>query len=74
MSDEIDAAQAREQQDRDAAMGYRKPADSPMCEFCEEHPRAVLPNGARARWCDRCLPEMQGAQVAQLVGDWDAMK
>lgn len=74
MADDADLAQSREQQERDMALKHRKPADGPMCEFCESHPRAVLANGLRARWCDRCLPEMQGAQVVQIVGDWDARK
>lgn len=33
-----------------------------QCEDCGE-PCAVLPNGARARWCLNCMAEFQGQDV-----------
>jgi hypothetical protein len=39
------------------ALSRRKPVDVPTtCAFCEEAPVAILPNGARAKYCESCLP------------------
>ncbi len=46
--DIIDANTAR-------AVAFRKPVPT-TCEECSE-PCAVLPNGARARYCPECLTE-----------------
>lgn len=39
------------------ALTRRMPVDVPVtCQFCEENPVAILPNGARAKYCESCLP------------------
>lgn len=39
------------------ALTHRKPVVvNLICEWCEESPVAILPNGARARFCQECLP------------------
>ena len=58
MADEIDLANDRAEQDLALALSVRKPVPT-RCE-CGD-PCAVLPNGARARFCDDCLVEYKGA-------------
>ena len=53
MSDSIDRAQERAEQNLADALRVRKPV-SQRCEECGEA-AAVLPNGARARFCDEHL-------------------
>lgn len=53
MTDSIERGQDREQLDREFALKQRKPV-SLRCEDCGQ-PVAVLPNGARARFCDEHL-------------------
>jgi hypothetical protein len=55
MSDRIDRAQERAEQHLAHALRYRKPV-STRCEACGDAV-AVLPNGARARFCDDHLTE-----------------
>lgn len=58
MADEADRADECAEQHLAFALSVRKPVPT-KCE-CGE-PCAVLPNGARARFCDECLVEFQGA-------------
>ncbi len=59
MADEIDRANERAEQDLALALSVRKPVPK-FCEDCDE-PCAVLPNGARARFCDAHLADFMGA-------------
>lgn len=58
MSDVADDANDHIERELSAALKHRKPVPT-RCE-CGE-PCAVLPNGARARFCDECLAEYQAA-------------
>jgi hypothetical protein len=60
--DVIDAANDTAELFLRAALAQRKPEPSAhVCEWCEEAPVSILPNGARARFCDACLPVASGA-------------
>lgn len=59
MSDIADLADDFIAADLDRALRVRKPVPT-ICE-CGE-PCAVLPNGARARFCPDCLTAFQGAR------------
>lgn len=58
MADIADAADDHIEAERMRALAYRKPVPT-KCE-CGE-PCAILPNGARAKYCDSCLSEYTGA-------------
>jgi len=58
MPDIADTADDHIEAERMRAIAYRKTVPT-RCE-CGE-PCAVLPNGARARFCSDCLAEYQGA-------------
>lgn len=61
MADDLDFAAELEERERAAAVARhaaRRPVLVPPCEHCEEHPVAVLPNGARGRYCARCAGEL----------------
>lgn len=59
MVDEVDRANESAERDLAIALTVRKQVPT-ICE-CGE-PCAVLPNGARARFCYECLAVWQGAQ------------
>ena len=60
MADEADRAQEIIDTAMRSAIAYRKPV-STKCEECGDA-TTVLPNGARARFCDDCLAEFQEAR------------
>jgi hypothetical protein len=39
------------------ALSNRKPVEaaSTQCQWCEERPVEILPNGARAKYCSDCM-------------------
>jgi hypothetical protein len=44
------------------ALSNRKPVEvSTVCQWCEEQPSEILPNGVRSKYCARCTPEALGA-------------
>lgn len=57
MADEADMAQESIELAMRCSLAYRKPV-STKCEECGDA-ATVLPNGARARFCDECLVEFQ---------------
>ena len=57
--DICDAAQDIIEANTARAVAFRKPVPT-TCEDCDE-PCAVLPNGARARFCETCLMAFQAA-------------
>jgi hypothetical protein len=60
MPDLADRAEEQIEAERERALRVRKPAPT-MCQDCGERPCAILPNGARARYCFECLPTAIGA-------------
>lgn len=61
MTDPLDFAAELEERERAALIAARRTPTAPgPCEHCEEHPVAVLPNGARGRYCARCAGELAG--------------
>lgn len=61
MSDLIDRANERAEQDLQSALLQRKPVPT-KCEICQR-PCVVLSNGARSRYCQEHLIEVQAQQV-----------
>lgn len=59
MADAADNADSQIEAERMRAVAFRKPVPT-HCE-CGE-PCAVLPNGARSKYCDDCLSDFQAAR------------